>query len=928
MPPVRPQPAAILALLLLVSAANAGELRGSVKDAESGQGLIGVDLVLVGTDHKTATDLDGNWSLEGVAAGLYELRVTYMGYNTRFLTGIEVPQAGVVELPVTLESFKAYQTDELVVAGSRVLSTEGALLADRKQSAVIGDAISAAQISRTPDGNSGDALKRVPGLTVNGGKYVFVRGVTDRYNVTEVNGISMSGTNVDKDRKSFNFDLVPANLLSNVIVIKSATPDMPGDFAGGLVRISTLEFPEGATTSVGVGAAFTDGTTGKDFQYDSAAGSTDWRGVDDGGRAFPGEILEGPAEVPMADREQNLARALPNHWTTETRNAPFRYNWALSHGNQLGLFGGRLGYMGALSYRNDYDLRSENEHREADPVAGGEFLDAEGETSHTNVTWGGLANLFYRSGRHRLGFTNTYNRSADTDLTFLEGKDSSKDFAWRALTWQERYQYVGKLDGRHGLAAPKGEFDLAWQGFYGESQATEPDRRFLSYNTGGEDDAPDLMDENMRTWSWLKEFRRGFAVDLTWSLTTDDLLKERTPSFKVGIRQDDRERSYDVEAWYTTPTFRPASRALSVLPPDSIFAPGNYNETSDPRRGNGWEFDQDAFNSGAYDANQDLNAWYGMADLPFSMIREDFRLVGGVRVEDSDQVVDAVQSKTQPDVRDTARVDVKDVLPSLNLTWFYDEQVNVRFGYYESVNRPEFRELAPVLRRNFRTFQNELGNPDLKRAKIASYDLRAEYFPGYGEVLAVSGFYKKIADAIEDTLYMAPERAVASWSNTPEARNWGFELEARKKLEWFTLTEDVTISANYTRVWSEVEYYDALTRTTGLRTLNGQAPWSVNASVEYNNPNTRTAVNLLYNKVGRKLDAIADFTFLYVYEEPRNKLDLVVTQGLSRVLKVKAAVKDILAEDVVLTSGTEENPYEYSRVSTGTEYSVSVSAKF
>ena len=291
-------------------------------------------------------------------------------------------------------------------------------------------------------------------------------------------------------------------------------------------------------------------------------------------------------------------------------------------------------------------------------------------------------------------------------------------------------------------------------------------------------------------------------------------------------------------------------------------------------------------------------------------------------------MVDAVQSKTQPDVRDTARVDVKDVLPSLNLTWFYDEQVNVRVGYYESVNRPEFRELAPVLRRNFRTFQNELGNPDLKRARIANYDLRVEYFPGYGEVLAVSGFYKKIADAIEDTLYMAPERAVASWSNTPEARNWGFELEVRKKLDWFTLTEDVTISANYTRVWSEVEYYDALTRTTGLRTLNGQAPWSVNASVEYNNPNTRTAVNLLYNKVGRKLDAIADFTFLYVYEEPRNKLDLVVTQGLSRVLKVKAAVKDILAEDVVLTSGTEENPYEYSRVSTGTEYSVSVSAKF
>lgn len=921
-------PACILGLLLAAGAARAGDLRGTVQDAESGQGLIGVDLVLVGTDHKTATDLDGNWELADVPAGLYELRVTSMGYNTRFLTGIEVPAAGTVALPVTLESFKAYRTDELVVSGSRVLSTEGALLADRKQSAVIGDAISAAQISRTPDGNSGDALKRVPGLTVNGGKYVFVRGVTDRYNVTEVNGIAMSGTNVEKDRKSFNFDLVPANLLANVVVIKSATPDLPGDFAGGLVRISTLEFPERSTTSVGVGAAFSAGTTGEDFQYDSAAGGKDWLGIDDGGRDFPRHLLAGPDSLAMADREQNLARALPNNWTTSTRKAPFRYNWNVSHGNRLDLLGGQLGYMGALSYRNKYELKDESEQRQNDPVAGGEQLDAGGRTSHTNVTWGGLANLFFRQGRHRVGLTNTYNRSADTELTFLEGQDSSKDFAWRSLSWQERFQFVNKLEGRHGLPAPRGELDLAWQGFYGESRATEPDRRFLSYNTGGEEGTPDLMDENMRTWSWLKEFRRGFAVDLAWSLTTDDLLKERTPAFKAGLRQDRRTRSFDVEAWYTTPTFRPQSRALSVLPPDSIFAPGNYNEVSDPRRGYGWEFEQDAFNAGAYDAYHNLDAWYGMADLPFSFIDEDFRLVGGARVEDSDQLVSAIASKTRPDVRDTARVDARDVLPSVNLTWFYDEKVNVRAGYYESVNRPEFREMAPVLRRNFRTFQNELGNPDLKRARISNYDVRAEYFPGYGEVLAASIFYKRIADAIEDTLYMAPERAVASWSNAPEARNWGFELEARKRLEWFTLTEDVTVSANYTRVWSEVEYYDALTRTKGLRTLHGQAPWSINASLEYNNPDTKTAVNVLYNKVGRKLDKIADFTFLYVYEEPRDKLDLVVTQGLWGDLKLKGAIKDVLARDTVRTSGTDANRYEYSRATEGTEYSMSVAVRF
>ncbi len=927
--PVRSLFVLLLAVTLLASgAAAAGGLQGSVKDSESGQGLIGVDVVLVGTDHRTATDLDGNWILEDVPAGTYELRATYIGYNTRFLTGIEVPAAGLAEVAVTLESFKAYQTDGMTVSGSRVMSTDGALMSDRKQAAVIGDAISAAQISRSPDGNSGDALKRVPGLTVNDGKYVFVRGVTDRYNVTEVNGIGMSGTNVDKDRKSFNFDLVPANLLANVTVVKSATPDLPGDFSGGLVRITTLEFPEEGSTSVGVGAAVTEGTTGKDFQYDSQSGRRDWLGLDDGSRGFPREVLQGPADVPMADREQNLARALPNLWTTGTRTAPLRYNWNLSHGGRTGLLGAQLGYMGAVSYRNKYELRDELEHRESDPVAGGEQLDADGETSHRQVTWGGLATLFLRAGRHRVGLTNTYNRSADTDVTFLKGRDSTKDFSWRTMAWQERFQFVSKLDGRHGLPAPIGEIDLGWQAWYGESRATEPDRRYLEYNTSGGDESPPVMDENMRTWSWLKEFRHGFGVDLEWSLTDDVVIRDRTPRFKAGYRRDDRTRAFDVEAWYTTPTFRPASRSLALLEPDSIFAPGNYNETSDPRRGNGWEFDRDAFNSGTYDARHDLDAWYGMADLPFSLLQEDFRLVGGARVENSDQVVYATQSKLHPDVVDTARIDRTDVLPSVNLTWFYDENVNVRMGYYESVNRPEFREIAPVLRRNFRTFQNELGNPDLERAKIRNYDVRVEWFPDHGEVLAASAFYKNIADAIEDTLYMAPERAVASWSNAPEAKNWGFELEARKSLDWWEATRRFTVSANYTRVWSEVAYYDGLTKEKGIRTLQGQAPWSVNAGLEYVHPDLKTVVNVLYNKVGRRLSKIADFTFLYVYEEPRDKLDIVVTQPLGRRFKVKAAVKDLLAQDSVFTSGTDDNPYEYSRQGGGSEYSLSMSARF
>jgi len=919
----------ILMLGLLTTAAamaaGPGVLRGTVIDSESHEALIGVDLVLVGTGEKAMTDIDGHFVIEDLQPGTYDLRASYLGYNARFAGGIVVPATGGVDIEIALSSFRAHETDDVVVSANRVMSTDNALLSSRKQSSVIGDAISAAEISRSPDGTSGEALRRLPGLTINGGKYVFVRGVTDRYNVTEVNGVTMSGTDVGKDRKSFNFDMVPANLLANIVVIKSATPDLPGDFSGGLVRITTLEFPEKATTVVGVSADYTGETTGRDFRYDSQSGRTDWLGRDDGGRDLPRDLLAlGVVQPGMGTRNPDLARGLSNRWTTTTKKAPPRFNFNVSHGNRITLAGGDLGYMGAISYRNKYEFTEENERRQVDPVAGGIFLQAAGESSHRQVTAGGLANIFWRKGRQRLGWTNNFNHDGTADVVRLTGQDSDKKFSWQSIEWQERDQIVSKLDGKHHLPGPRSGFDLDWQVYYGESHATEPDRRYLGYNTDGE---VAVMDENMRTWTNLDEFRRGQAVNLAWSPAENDYEKQFNPQFKVGYRHDRRTRAFDVEAWYTTPTFR-TSGALRTLGPDSIFAPGNYNEVSDPRRGRGWEFAQDDINSGIYDASDQLTAWYAMADIPFGFRQEDLRLTGGARVETSDQFVETTPRRSLPALRDTARVANTDILPSVSLTWFYDEKTNVRLGYYASVNRPEFRELAPVNRRNFKTFQNELGNADLQRATIDNYDVRFEHFPDFGEVMALSVFYKDIRNAIEDTLYMAPERAVASWANAPRARNWGFEVELRQKLDFTWFTDNFTISTNYTRVWSEVPYVDPITGREFMRTLHGQAPWSVNASLTYATDDGRSTASLLFNKVGQRLDKIADFRFLYVYQQPRNKLDLVFSQKIGAGYYLKLAGQDLLAEDSVLSSGSDKNPYEYSRISQGAEYSLTLSGKF
>jgi hypothetical protein len=912
-------------LLLPAGTALANGLKGMVRDRDSGQPLIGADLALVGTDFSASADLKGRFDFPDVPAGDYEMRVTYLGYNTRFLTGIRVTASQPTEVLVDLESFKAYQTDDMVISGARVLSTDSALMINRQQASVIGDAISAAQISRSPDGNSGDALKRVPGLTVNDGKYVFVRGIGDRYNVTEVNGVQMGGTNVDRDRKSFNFDLVPANLLANIVVIKQATPDLPGDFSGGLVRISTLEFPEVATTAASFSIGQVSGSTGKTLQYDAIGGKTDWLGRDDGGRDLPAALLDSSVVYQGTSlHNPDLGRGLPNRWTTEGRPAPPRLSFSLSHGNNVRLLGADVGFMGALSYANKALLEDENEVRR-----GGNPIDASGTTNHTQATLGGLANLFVRKDQHRIGFTNLYNRITDSEITSMAGQDQKK-FEWQTMSWHERYQFVDKLDGNHHLPGPGGGFDLDWQVTYGESHAYEPDRRYLAYNLDFE---PRLMDENMRTWTWLDEYRRGHGLDLAWSPTDDVLAKEHSLMFKAGYRRDHRSRTFSSESWYTASSQgRNFDGALAALPPESIFLPENYNEVSDPRRGAKWEYVQDTNLSGTYDGLHDVKAWYARLDLPFTMRQEELRLTGGARVELSDQAVYSVQNPLFPAEQDTSRIDTRDVLPSAALTWLYDEGTNVRLGYYESVNRPEFREISPILRRDYRTFENQRGNPNLKRALIRNYDLRVEHFQGPGEVLSASAFYKRMADAIEDTLLPEAERPTASFTSTPIARNWGIEVEGVKKLDWFDATRDLTLSANYTRVWSEVVFDNPRTLDVvekNVRPLQGQAPWSVNLSLLYDNPRTHTTASVLVNRVGRRLDKLAENMFEYVYLESRTKLDLTATQQLPWALRLKVAVTDILAPNTIKTSATETGEqYIYSDLTESTTYGLSISGRF
>jgi hypothetical protein len=897
-------------VLLAAGAARAGTIEGTVKDGKTGDALIGATVKVVGPNLGASTDLDGKFSIGDVPAGTYSLRVMYTGYSQKIVTGVIVMADGTTPLPIDLEPMAqdqgdAMRIDDIYVTAERVTNTNAAILSERLRSAVIGDGISAEQIRLSPDGTSSDALKRVTGLWVVDDKFVFVRGVTDRYNSTTLNGVSVTGTDTDADKKSFSFDLVPASLIANTVVAKTATPDLPGDFSGGLVQVNTLGLPPdfllAATAEVGH-----DEVSSRQGILDAPGGDDDWKGKDDGSRALPSG-LEGV----------ELAQALPNTWGTSDDTSRRNGTYGLAVGDRYSLGGGDIGFIASGTYKAGNKVE---EFHQA-PLGGGEggaypIFWFDGTRYRTRMLMGALLNVSYQpTPLHRISVENNYSRSAEDKVSQSAGffESSGDTNHVQLIEWDQRDLYLGQVAGDHQLPFAR-DLKLDWHVAYSDSKAEEPDRKYAGYERDPR--GRYILKENYRTWSDLAEDTFAWNIDAELPLG-DGMVK-------TGFLQSKRERSFDIEAYVTDASkLDRQHRTLVLLPIDEIFAAENYGTGK-------FLFHPYSPFTGVYDGTHDLNATYGMLDMPFRLAGQSFRFAGGARIEDSDQIVISPKAADDPTLQ-TAQIKETDVLPSANVTYQVTRESNIRLGYYKSVNRPEFREMANVGYLDFDRNQGVIGNPDLERAIIDNYDVRVEWFPQIGEVLAVSYFYKKLTDAIEEQLLPAPDRYVRTWFNSPEGKNVGFEIEARKSLgfAWSGL-ENLVLQGNYTRVDSEVEYTETYTDAQGnpvyetkTRTLQGQAPYTVNAGLVYSVPDIGLSMSFLFNRFGRRLDAVGDTRDEDVYEEPRSVYDVALTEQFTDWIRLKFTVKDIAADDVVHTYGNTGSPWESIKV--GTTYAISLS---
>lgn len=900
-------------------------ISGKVSDAETGDVLIGVTIYVDGTKLGGKTKVDGSYTIKNVPAGTYKLTYNYIGYQKKAIENVVLVAGETKKVNVLLSADKVL-SEEVVVEAVRTNDNEASVLLQRKNASSVSDGISKEEMQRLPDSDAGQSLKRVSGITLVDNKFIYVRGVSERYSNTTLNGASLTST--EPDKKAFSFDMFPSEFLQNVTVNKSFTPDLPGNFAGGLVQLNTVDFPEGFSIKTSVSNSI---NTNVNFVDNAVVGSprssTDWLAEDDGMRAAPSDIPIDRKAFNELRRDANdpsntLAQASyekvskgfnSNNWAKETNTLGFLGNnsFGLSYTDLLEVFGNQFGIIGSVNYATSNSRNNLDRNTYQSNLDSATFFN--GFTSTQSVSLGGMVNMAYRlDNNNTISFKNVYNRSADDEYLNLAGKDifyQQQDIRSYSFQYVQKEMYSGQLGGEHLFSLSEDiKSTLDWKAGYSLSTRQEPDFRRLKFARN----LSDLeSDPNYPFYADIQSTQQGdgaragrfysdlndeaFNANFNYTIPLDNTFK-----IKVGAWVEQRKRDFDARSFtiVTNETGLDAdvdAVAQDWQNPQNLFKDENF------RLVGGYQMSEDSRLSDSYTASEDLYAAYAMTDFPFEVEGEDFRFIGGVRIEDNTQRLNSFNTNDTP--LEVNRP-ITDVLPSINMLWKANDKTNVRASATQTLTRPSIREFAPFAFFDYLQQALVQGNPNIRRALIQNYDLRYEYFPNIGEVISFSLFYKNFTDAIEETIFPAQSELTRSFANAQgNAVNYGIELEFRKSLNF--ISEDLSsfaFSSNFALITSEIEVPQG--DKIDKRQMWGQSPYSVNLGLFYTSKDYGTSVNVAYNTYGKRIIQVAQQGVYvandpHVYELPRDLVDFSITQPLFDNIEMKFAARDILNQRLI-----------------------------
>jgi len=867
------------------------------------------------TSTGTDTDFDGKFELD-LPVGIYTVEFSYVGYATFTAEAVEITADNVTEVPVQL-NVEGELLDEVVVTAEVIRNTEVALLAIQKNSTGLLDGISSQAIKRSGDGDVGGAIKRVSGVSVVDGKHVYVRGLGDRYSRTILNGISIPG--LDPDRNSVQLDVFPTNLIDNIIVHKSFSPNLPGDFTGGMVDILTKDFPDAKTLTFSASGAYNPSMHLNSNFITYEGGSTDFLGFDDGTRALP---LSTDLDIPSVSENARLLNTATRQFNSTMASIReqngVNTNFGASFGNQNNFEKFDLGYTVSANYRKEtefYDDAQFNTFFKSGDLAETQLfpnrrIDAQLGTE--NVQWSTLIGTAIKTDKSKISLSAMHTQNAVSRAAFLNQTTlefGQAEIEKHTLEYSERSISNILLAGKHEFGE---KLELDWRLSPTLSRLSEPDIRVTAYETtnGGRYELnPSTGGGVTRTWRAMEEMSYNGRFDFTYKFNG---IKGAESKLMFGSNTVVKERDFQILDY-----------VFLVRARGTIDFTGDPNEVFSeellwtPESGAGTYTQFNFEPAKTYNARQQIIAGYAMNELPVS---ERFKVIYGLRVEKTDNwYTGRRQNIVNPetDLFDNRKVlDDLDFLPSINTVYTLQEDknagktMNLRASASRTVARPSFKEksIAQIEDRiSGRTF---IGNIDLVSTDITNADLRWEYYLPKGEIFSVSAFYKGFTNPIELTAFDATSPNSFTPRNVGDAQVVGLEFEVKKNLGFIhPVLDKFKLGVNTTLVHSQVAMTDEeiAGREIALRTgevlgdtrqMVGQSPYLINVGLTYLDRDRGWEGNVSFNTQGERLSIVGIGNVPDVYERPFDSLNLKVSKlfGATQQWKASLGVQNILGD--------------------------------
>lgn len=896
--------------------AQNAEINGTITD-ETGATFPTVLIFLDGSTIPVRSDMDGNYKLKNLGSGKHTILFRFPEYKPVEMKDIVVKAGDKLEINVKLEP-SAQEIGEFTVKGTMDKGGTASLEKDKQNAATVSDGTSSEEMKKRPDNKASDALKRISGASIQDNKFVVIRGLNDRYNAAFINGAPLPSS--ESDKKAFSFDIFPSMMLDNIVILKTATPDLPGEFAGGVININTKNPKDTNFQSISIGSSYNTLTTFKNFKtYEG--GKLDWLGLDNGARGLSSQIPSTKDFVSLnASEKGRLAQEITPSWAIDSKMAMPNLNLQYGLGRNIKMKERSLGVVFAYTYQNNFstnrNIRREFEEQSTGIVLRSELVDSVYTQSILNS---GLLNFSYEiNEKNKLKFKNLMSINSDDKVNIRKGiREMDNDphqFEKSSNRWfTQNVLYTSQLEGNHEFTEKKLKFN--WNLGYSDVNRTVPNMRRVVYQKTAlvEDDTNAqyiAVVQNNGTiptaagnmfWSSTKEQIYSAKYDLVIPFDRKNVKTE----FKIGGMQQFRTRDFSARNLGFSrfkATGISFDNSLLLLPEDEIFSAEHLGVMANGM--GGFKLEEATKVSDSYQASSMLHAGFLMFD---TKIKEKFRFVGGARIESYNQKFSYTEAGSNIDK--TIDTTVVDILPSLNFIYSINKKMNIRLSYYKTLSRPEFRELAPFAFYNFAMDNILSGNTNLKRALIDNMDVRYEIFPGAGQIFSISGFYKYFKNPIELVNRTGVSGASELYyTNVSKVENYGIELEYRIKLDAFakgaskqnTFLSNTTLYTNLALIKSEVDVSQIIGSSSTSRPLQGQSPYIVNAGIQYTEPKSNFTFSASYNVVGRRIYIVGNVQEPDVWENQRNVIDLQISKSfLDKKLEVKLNVRDLLAQDLI-----------------------------